>query len=277
MVTVLGLGVIGGSLVRALRNRAPATTIVGWSPAIGERSAALDAGVLDAAPSAWEDAVEEADLVVLAMPLGACLGLLPQLEGIVSGRATIMDVASLKAPVERVAVEVGLGPVWVGAHPMAGSEGSGFGHSRRDLFDGARVWLVAGDAARDSGRLDAVASLWRTLGADPSEVDAGAHDRMMVLASHLPQLTSNALASVLAAGGVAATDLGPGGRDMTRLSASPTGMWLDLLRHAPEGLGSDVRAVARTLEQVAEALEGGRFDDIGALMNETRRWRGGTS
>ncbi|MEX2467103.1 MAG: prephenate dehydrogenase/arogenate dehydrogenase family protein [Gemmatimonadota bacterium] len=270
-VAVLGLGVMGGSLVRALHANAPNTTVVGWSPAVGERDAALDLGVLAAAPSAWEEAVEEASLVVLAMPLGACLTMLPALDVVAPERATLMDVASLKVPVARAVTELGLAHRWVGAHPMAGSEGTGFARSRDDLFEEARVWLVAGPEA--AGRVGAVHDLWRGLGGHPLEIGAEEHDRTMALVSHLPQLVSNALGAEMARRGVVLDVLGPGGRDMTRLAASSPDMWGDLLRHAAPELVQALRGVAATAAEVASALESGDTEAVERLMRETAAWR----
>lgn len=270
-VAVLGLGVMGGSLSRALRARMPETKIVGWSPALGERDAALEQGVLTAAPSAWEEAVEEASLVVLAMPLEACLSVLPDLDGLAPERATLMDVASLKAPVARVVDRAGLGHRWVGAHPMAGSEGAGFDRSSETLFEGAPVWLVA--TAEGAARLGPVADLWRAVGAVPQEISAEEHDDMMALVSHLPQLVSNALGAELARRGVALPVLGPGARDTTRLAASNPDMWHDLLGHASPTLVASLRSVSTTMSEIASALERSDVDTVERLMRESARWR----
>ncbi len=270
-VAVLGLGVIGGSLARVLAENAPGTTVIGWSPSIGEREQALEEGVVHAAPTAWEDAVEEADVVVLAMPLEACLRVLPEMAGLTGPATTLTDVASLKAPLMHAARTSGLTDRWVGAHPMAGSEGSGFRHARETLFDGARVWITT-DGAGES-HVERVRALWRAAGAEPRDIDADEHDRSMVLVSHLPQLVANALAAELARRGVETDAMGPGGRDMTRLAASPPGMWLDLFRHAPEGLPNALRGVAGTLEAAAGALESGDLARLEALMRETRTWK----
>jgi len=270
-VAVLGLGVMGGSLSRALRSRMPETRIVGWSPALGERDAALEQGVLTAAPSAWEEAVEEAALVVLAMPLEACLSILPDLDGVAPERATLMDVASLKGPVARIVDRAALGHRWVGAHPMAGSEGAGFDRSSATLFEGARVWLVTN--AGGAPRIGPVADLWRTVGADPQEIGAEEHDEMMALVSHLPQLVSNALGGELARRGVDLPMLGPGARDTTRLAASNPEMWHDLLGHASPTLVASLRSVSATVSEIASALERSDVAAVERLMRETARWR----
>lgn len=273
-VAVLGLGVMGGSLVRALTEASPRVHRVGWSPSLGERNAALEAGAVDDAPAAWEEAVEEADVVVLALPLEACVGMVAELEGIAPDRATLTDVASLKVPIARAVAGSGLETRWVGAHPMTGSEGAGFGRSDGGLFRGARVWVVRGDAGPE--HVERVRALWRSVGADPSDIEADAHDRLMGWASHLPQLVSNALAAELARHGVDAGELGPGGRDMTRLAGSSPEMWGDLLRHAPEGLPDGLRGVAGLLGEMASAVERGDVDALTSRMAETRAWGGGS-
>lgn len=272
-VAVLGLGLIGGSLARALARRAPDLTLIGWSPSLGERGQALEEGVVQAVPTAWEEAVEEADLVVLAMPIEACLRVLPELSGLTGPDTTLTDVASLKAPLMHVARTSELTHRWVGAHPMAGSEGSGFRHARANLFDGARVWLTTDGAGE--AHVERVRALWRAAGAEPRDIDADEHDQSMALVSHLPQLVANALAAELAGRGVVTDTLGPGGKDMTRLAASPPDMWLDLFRHAPEGLPAALRGVARSLDATAAALESRDIAWLEALMRETRTWKEG--
>lgn len=270
-VAVLGMGIIGGSLLRALSAREPELRRVGWSPALGERMEALESGVVTDAPSAWEDAVAEAELVVLAMPLEACLRVLEDLEGLTSPTTTLTDVVSLKAPVRRVAVRSGVARRWVGAHPMAGSEKSGFSGSRADLFEDATIWIT--HAGADPAHVDRVRALWELVGGRPRETDDEAHDRAMALVSHLPQLVASALGAELAARDVAEAEMGPGGRDTTRLAASAPGMWTDLFRHAPPELADGLRGVSTRLHRAADALEGGRVEELEELMRTSRAWR----
>ena len=184
--------------------------------------------------------------------------------------ALLSDVASLKEPVERAARAAGLEDRWVGSHPMAGSEGSGFDAGRADLYDGARVWLVADDAA--GAARDRVAALWEAVGGRPAPTGAAEHDRLMALASHLPQLTANGLARVLDDAGVTRDALGPGGRDMTRLAASAPGMWTDLLAEAPAELPEALEALASELRAMADEVRAGRMDSVAERMERTGRW-----
>lgn len=270
-VAVVGLGVMGGSLCRDL-SAAGGVEVRGWSPQEGEREAARAAGAVDAAPDTLEEAVAGVELVVLAAPLKATLALLPRVAREAPG-AALTDVASLKGPVAAAVRAAGHAARWVGSHPMAGSQASGFGASRAGLYRGATVWLVCEDEGRR--HLPSVEALWRGVGGEPSLVEAQDHDRLMALASHLPQLVANGLASVLEDRGVLPRDLGPGGRDMTRLAASSTAMWRDLLDHAPRDLPAALHELSATLRTMAAALEEGRVAEVAAVMDRTRQWKAG--
>jgi prephenate dehydrogenase len=153
---------------------------------------------------------------------------------------------------------------------MAGSEASGFPASRPDLFEGVPVWIVAEPSAEaHTARVEA---LWRSLGAVPVQTSAEAHDRLMALVSHLPQLTANSLAAALEDAGISADQLGPGGRDMTRLAASNPAMWAGLFEGAHPDLVRALRAMAGCFESMADALERGDVEVIASLMERTRSW-----
>ena len=116
---------MGGSLARAVSSLDLAEEVRGWSPEETERDAALTAGVVDAAPSTWREAVSGADFVVLAAPLHGSVTLMGALPDVLGEAATVTDVASLKVPVARAAEDAGLSDRWIGSHPMTGSEASG--------------------------------------------------------------------------------------------------------------------------------------------------------
>ncbi len=265
---------MGGSLARAVSGLEVAERVTGWSPESTERDAALTTGAVGFAAASWRQAVSDADLVVLAMPLQACVRLLREVGDAAPSHATLTDVASLKAPLERVARRTGLSGRWVGAHPMAGAETSGFWASRADLYEGATIWIAPGSEEPGAeARVRAVERMWSAVGGVPRRMEADAHDALMASASHLPQLVANALASALAGAGVDPVRLGPGGRDMTRLAGSAPEMWAELLRHAAPELISGLRSVGETTARIADALEKGDVDSVAELMRRTRAWR----
>lgn len=272
-VSIVGLGLMGGSLGRALHELADSSVVVGWCEDENERAAASASGMFSDVPASRASALAGADLVVLAVPLSVGLDLMKVVGHEAPPSATITDVVSLKVPLAEVAAQVGLRDRWVGSHPMTGGEASGFGASRADLYSGATVWTVGDEAA--APRVGEVHRFWEALDARPSAIGADEHDRLMALVSHLPQLASTALAGVLADRGMDAARLGPGGRDMTRLAASSPEMWGDLLAFAQPELAAALRDMSDECARLADLVDADEPGEIAAAIRRTRRWKGG--
>jgi len=259
---MVGLGVMGGSLARAFggagtRDAGTPASVVGWAADASDRAAATTDGVTIG--DGLADTLGGADTVVLATPLSTLPELAATVVGSAPASALVMDVASLQAPALAAARGASLADRWVSAHPMVGSERTGFGASRGDLYEGAAVFLSADEAVSPEVR-DAAARFWTRLGARPEWVDPDDHDDRMATVSHLPQMVATALADTIAASGLPVDALGPGGRDTTRLAASSVAMWRDLFDHARPALVADLRALARRLEEDASALEQGETE-----------------
>jgi prephenate dehydrogenase len=224
-VAVVGLGLIGGSLTRAL-SRAGYEVVGVDRPEVLRKARA--ARVL-AATAPRADAIEDVDLVFLAAPPRANRALLGQLAA-AGSRAVISDLGSVKAPICREARRLGLSSQFVGGHPMAGTERSGFGASSADLFRD-HPWLLTPDGSSPRA-LRLVAAVVRATGARPVRLPPAEHDRAMAFLSHVPQIVAWALAAAAGADPVGARrrDLaGPGFRDMTRLARSPRDLWREIL------------------------------------------------
>lgn len=269
-VGIAGLGVMGGSLARALS--ASGVPVLGFSPDADEARAAREAGAVREVAASVEASAAGVRWWVVATPLSALPGVFA--AGARSDPPRVIDLASLQAPALLAAREAGLGAVHRSAHPMVGSERSGFGASQAALYTGAPVWLSRADPLEGGGALDrAVEAFWRAVGAEPTWVDAGVHDRRMAAASHLPQLGANLLASVMEEAGLSPADLGPGGLDTTRLAGSGPEMWLDLLPHSAPALVPLLKRLAEASAEVARDLENRDHDRVTALLARTRRWR----
>ena len=274
-VAVVGLGLIGGSLVRGLARLPAPPRVLGASPDPRDREGAeRQPGVVAVSDAA--EVVGEADLVIYATPMHVILDLIPAHAGRFREDALVTDVAGLKRPVLEVARGAGVAERFVGSHPMAGGESAGFDGGSPDLFQEARVWLCA-DPPVDPSRSARLEAFWRTLGARPEWMEADVHDGLMVKVSHLPQLVSNLLASALESAGVASVDLGPGGRDMTRLAASSPGTWADLIEHTATDAAKLLRDLGVQVGELADGLEAGHVEAVGELMARTRSWRAGPS
>jgi prephenate dehydrogenase len=168
--------------------------------------------------------LREAAFVVLALPVGGILGAIRRLP--FRAGQLVTDVGGVKAPVMEAARALPAGVAFVGGHPMAGSERGGYEAARPDLFAGAAWALVGEEPARGQ-----VAALVTALGARPLPCDGAEHDRAVALTSHLPQLLATAIAAELEERGdtLAAALVGPGGRGLLRLAASPWDAWRDVV------------------------------------------------
>lgn len=270
-VAVIGLGLMGGSLARALKALPDPPDVFGVDRDPVAGAMALEAGVVDRFDPSGDGVVREAAVIVYAVPLRQALELVSDHAPSIRPTALVTDVASLNSSLVRRAHESGLGDRFVGSHPMAGGTEGGFGAARADLYDGTRIWLSAGLEV-ESGARERAESLWRALGGEPAWIDADEHDRMMAWASHLPQLVANALAGALDAAGFSPADLGPGGRGMVRLAGSSPELWRDLLVESAPATGAGLTSVSRALHVLADLLARREVDRIEEFMARTRRW-----
>jgi prephenate dehydrogenase len=264
-VAILGFGLIGGSIARALAVRAGGDwSIAAWSPGgDGPRAAAAD-GSVDLAALDPGKAIAGADVIVLAAPPLGCLDLLEQLAGPLRGSlppdAVVTDVASTKRRiVERAAL---LGLPFVGGHPMAGVEATGYDAADAALF-ADRPWVICGDGASPEG-VNLVERLARATGARPVRMSAEAHDAAVAAISHLPLIVSAALVEAVSGirGGEpdrewpAARALAAGGwRDMTRLARGDPAMGAGIAATSEDMLADRIRALLGALGGWLEELE----------------------
>lgn len=257
----LGFGLIAGSIARAVRaNGAVAEwSIAAWSPTGDGPSRAFAEGIVDAASGTPAEALAGADLVVLAAPVPACLAAMDEIAGggesVLASDAVVTDVASTKTVLLRRADELGLR--YVGGHPMAGLESTGYGASRPDLFAG-RPWVLVPGARSGPADVARVAALARVCGAEPIQMDAEAHDGAVAGISHLPLLLAAALAESVAGasaeaavpGWDAASRLAAGGwRDMSRLARGDPAMGAGIMATNAPALGERLRDLRAVLDR----------------------------
>ncbi len=241
-IAVVGLGLVGGSLARALT--AAGYRVVGVDRPDVRRAARAARAVAETATTV--EGAAAADVVVLAAPPTTNRTLLRRLAKVAGPDLVITDVGSVKGPIVRDAARLRL-TSFVGGHAMAGTERSGFAASSADLFRGAVWWLVP---ASDPRATRTVRSLVRAVGARPSTIDAAGHDRVVAFLSHAPQVASWALLEAARADPVARRHLasaGPGFRDMTRLARSPKGLWGEILQENRAEVARALVAVGRRL------------------------------
>lgn len=267
-IAVIGLGLIGGSLARDLAARGARVLGYDRDPQTLREAAAVGVEPLD---RLTRESLSEAEVVVLGLPVTAALDLLPDLAPILPGRAVVTDVGSTKRSIAAAARAAGLGGRFVGAHPLAGDHRSGWGAAREGLFAGAPVFLCA-TPETDPGVAARVEALWRALGARVERIDPDAHDVRLAWTSHLPQVGASALAAVLQAEGWRPEQMGPGGRDSTRLAGSSPEIWTAIARDNAAVLGPAVDALSARLAEFAVALRADDAAAIHAFFAEGRAW-----
>ena len=256
-IAFLGLGLIGGSIVMAIRDAGYRGTIVAWTPEGRGPGEAQRRGLIDVVAEGPEEALRDAGLVVLAGPPRAVLDSVASMGGpwraSLSRGATITDVASTKVEIGRAAGRAGAGLPFVGGHPMAGKEATGLAASSADLFVGRPWVIVAGDA--EEPHIARVMALAEAAGAVATPLGAVEHDTIAASISHVPLVVSAALAEA-----VALTPRGDSSWPMARFLAA--GGWRDMTRLArgdPEMgagiLATNAAAVAAGLRAVREALD----------------------
>jgi prephenate dehydrogenase len=250
-VAIIGTGLIGGSFALALRKQFPEISVVGFSRA-GSASRAVERGAIHEAAPDIASAVRGADLVYIALPIGATIEALPTVAKSAGSHALVTDAGSTKAAICRIAKERFSGDTFfLGGHPMAGKERSGIDHADPELFRGA-PYVLMGTEARADARALRFAEVVRAIGARPVWCDPETHDWAVGIVSHLPQLVSIALARVVQdetdETGLPVSLAGPGSQDMLRLAGSPYRVWRDILL-------TNTDNISRALDRMAQAIE----------------------
>jgi prephenate dehydrogenase len=257
---IIGVGLIGGSLARALRAGGHVREIVGYSRRLANLQLAADLGVIDYAEVSLAAAVRGADIVVLAVPVGSMADILTELAHLAFD-GVITDVGSTKSNVV-AAARTALGkrfPFFVPGHPLAGTEHSGVEAAQADLFRGRRVILTPLPET-DPQALARVQALWKAVGAEVVEMSVEEHDRLLAASSHLPHMLAYMLVDMLVRRddhrAVFAASAG-GFRDMTRIAASDPVMWRDICLANRVELLAALKQYRNDLGTLVEALERG--------------------
>lgn len=266
-VTILGPGLLGGSLALALRARGGCRVTV-WARR-PESLEELRNGGLDDVTNDPAEAVADADAVVLATPVGAMAGLARQIALRVKQGALIMDVGSVKA-----SVVAELTPIFadrscfVGCHPMAGSEQSGFSAARADLFQGA-VCIVTPDERTPAEPVAAAVNFWRSLGCTIRTLSPEEHDRTVAWISHFPHLLAAVLVNAVADIQPNAFEFcGPGFRDTTRVAGGPPAMWTEILGLNRTAVATCVDGLIEKLQSLSTLLSTAPAEERDSLMNQ---------
>jgi cyclohexadieny/prephenate dehydrogenase len=276
-VAIIGLGLIGGSVARGVRAAMPTVRLTGHDADPETRARAAQIGLVDDVADNAGAAVTDADLVVLAVPVGAMADVAAELAADLPRDAIVTDVGSSKAGVARALAAALPGVTVIPGHPVAGTEQSGPDAGFASLFHGRWCILTPPDGC-DPTALARLSEFWRRLGAQVEVMDAGHHDLVLAVTSHLPHLIAYTIvgtASDLEAvtrGEVIKYSAG-GFRDFTRIAASDPVMWRDVFLQNRDAVLAMLAQFNRDLAALEGAIRGGRGDELEALFTRTRAVR----
>jgi prephenate dehydrogenase len=282
-IAVLGTGLIGGSFALAVRRAVPGVRIVGWDkPSVLAR--ALELRVVNEAEPELPAALKGAELVYVALPVGLAIERLPEIARHVSANALVTDACSTKRAICATADKCFSNEiVFLGGHPMAGSELSGIDGADATLFEGAKYALIAAEGGSISnGQMSPVeqadarvanfVGLIEAVGARPVWVDAATHDRAAAFVSHLPQLVSIALAGVTREAtdqtGLPLTLAGRGLRDALRLAGSPYSVWRDIVLTNTDNLDMALDRLSQAIEHLRAHLRQRELEEEFSAAND---------
>jgi prephenate dehydrogenase len=268
-VAVIGLDLIGGSVARALSARG--ARVVGFDRNGASLDAAISERVVDARLDEDLKGVADADIIVLGLPGDAAREIIPRLAGLSTRATLVTDVGSAKQLVVQAAEAAGLGPRFVGSHPLAGDHRSGWQASRADMFQGERVFLCPASTTL-SETIRIAEDFWISLGGVPTTIDALSHDTRMAWLSHLPHILSTALALTLRDTGVTRSEVGPGGRDLTRLAGSSPEMWTSIAQENGSAIAAAISSFEEHLEELKIAVVAADANSVKASLAAGREW-----
>jgi prephenate dehydrogenase len=275
-LTILAPGLLGGSVALAAKERRIAKRVVIWARRSEVRHALVDAKLGDAVMETAEAASKDASLVVVAAPVDAIVPLIREIATSLPAGAIVTDVGSVKGEIARQAHAALKGHAhFVGSHPMAGSEKTGWKYGAANLFED-RTCFVTPLKNTDPKATETVSKFWSDLGAKVVTVDPATHDRIVAHISHLPQILASALCAFLAGEDQSWRNFAGGGlRDTTRIAGSNPELWRTILdQNRAEVLGA-LQGFQAELAKLEKALAEKDWNTVVATLARGKEYRSG--
>ncbi len=273
-IAIIGLGLLGGSLGLAIKEHLPAAKTVGFDRDTDVRRRAAEIGLVGTVMETASEAVADADLVILCVPVGAMAAAATELAGSLKPSAIVSDVGSSKASVGKALAEALPSATVIPAHPVAGTERSGPDAGFASLFDGRWCILTPSDGT-DETAVAELRTFWETLGSTVEIMDAEHHDLVLAVTSHIPHLIAYTIVGTasdledVTQGEVIKYSAG-GFRDFTRIAASDPTMWRDVFLSNREAVLEVLGRFSEDLTVLQRAIRSGDGDTLFDLFTRTR-------
>lgn len=272
-MSILGVGLLGGSLGMAVRSRISGCKVIGYVHRQSTLDIALKLGAIDEGYAELGPAVRGADVVVICTPVGMFTQILQEIGPLLAPGAIVTDVGSTKRSIV-AAAQSHLPPTvhFVASHPMAGSEKRGVQYARADLFDGAKC-IVTPTSTTNLQALEQVESLWQTVGMKTCRLSPEEHDRRLADISHLPHALAAAMVNLQEEDTL--TLSGKGFLDFTRIAAGDAGLWRDILIDNRDNLRQSLARLGQEIDKLKALLDPKQAQALEAWLNQAAERRQG--
>ena len=274
-ITIIGVGLIGGSLAKAIKENNLAKVVFGFGRDLNRLEKAKKANVIDQFSINLKDAINDSDIVIIATPVGSFKEILIEIKPFLTSKIVISDVGSTKTNIALIVSQT-LGDYsnyFIPAHPIAGKEKSGFEASEANLFNNRKVIITPLETS-SSDSISLIQKMWEGTGADVDFMSPESHDELLGMTSHLPHMLAFSLVNYLISKNPSASIYAAGGfKDFSRIASGDAVMWRDICIQNKDQIISHIKGYQKTLNSLVDAIENENSDELDLLFTSAKKTR----
>jgi prephenate dehydrogenase len=274
-ITIIGVGLIGGSLAKAIKENNLAKVVFGFGRDLNRLEAAQKANVIDQFSTNLKDAINDSDIVIIATPVGSFKEILNEIKPFLTSKIVISDVGSTKTNIASIVSQT-LGDYsnyFIPAHPIAGKEKSGFEASEANLFNNRKVIITPLETSSPDS-ISLIQKMWEGTGADVDFMSPESHDELLGMTSHLPHMLAFSLVNYLISKNPSASIYAAGGfKDFSRIASGDAVMWRDICIQNKDQIISHIKGYQKTLNSLVDAIENENSDELDLLFTSAKKTR----
>ena len=274
-ITIIGVGLIGGSLARALKSNNLANIVFGYGRDQNRLEAATKEGIIDQYSTDLKIAVDGADIVVIATPVGSFESLLYDLKPLITQHMIVTDVGSTKSSIANSAKHIldEMLSNFIPAHPIAGKEKSGFEASDAGLFLNKKV-IITPLATNLPVAINTIKKMWEDVGANVDFMSSESHDELLGMTSHLPHMLAFSLVNYLVSQNPSASIYAAGGfKDFSRIASGDAVMWSDICLNNKAQIIKHIKNYQKTLDSLVSSIDNENNDELEAFFVNAKKTR----
>ena len=274
-ITIIGVGLIGGSLAKAIKENNLAKVVFGYGRDLNRLEKAKKANVIDQFSTNLKDAINDSDIVIIATPVGSFKEILSEIKPFLTSKIVISDVGSTKTNIASIVSQT-LGDYsnyFIPAHPIAGKEKSGFEASESNLFNNRKVIITPLETS-STDSINLIQKMWEGTGADVDFMSPESHDELLGMTSHLPHMLAFSLVNYLISKNPSASIYAAGGfKDFSRIASGDAVMWRDICIQNKDQIIDHIRGYQKTLNTLVDAIENENSDELDLLFTSAKKTR----